>query len=62
MRKLKDLINDNLDVSLSKFAEAIGVSRPTIYNIINDTMKHKPSAYIVKRICKYFNVDYKEYL
>lgn len=58
--KLKDLIYNELTISISKFADQVGISRPTIYNILNGT--RKPSLPTVKRICKYFGVDWKDYV
>lgn len=59
MKNLKDLINDNLMISLRQFAKESGVSRQTLYNIMNG---FKPTVLTVKKICAYFKVDYKEYL
>lgn len=59
-KKLKALINDNLEVSICQFAKDIGVSRMTIYNILNG--KCYPALPTIKKICKYFNVDFKNYI
>lgn len=58
--KLKDLIFEKMTISVNKLAKEIGVSRPTICNILNG--KGKPSLPTIKRICKYFNVDWHDYL
>lgn len=60
MKKLQDLINYKLMISIRKFEKETGVCRQTIMNILNNN--HKPTELTVKKICKYFNVDYKEYL
>lgn len=60
MSKLKDLINDNLEVSVSQFCRKIGLSRQTIDNIMHD--RHEPSLVTVKRICKYFGVDWRNFV
>lgn len=58
--KLKDLILDRLEVSVSQFCREIGLSRQTIDNIIKD--RHTPSLPTTKKICKYFGVDFKEFI
>lgn len=58
--KLKNLINDNLKISLRQFAKETGITRQTIYNIMNN--KHAPEFLTIAKICAYFNVDYREYL
>lgn len=58
--ELKDLINDRLMISLRQFAKECGVTRQTIYNILNG--KYPPSLLTVKKICAYFGVDYKDYM
>lgn len=60
MNKLKDLINDRLMISLRQFEKECGVTRQTVYNILNG--KGKPSLLTVKKICAYFGVDYKDYI
>lgn len=59
--KLRDLIVENLDMSVYKFAKEIGLSRPTITAILKDS-DTQPTLLTIKRICKYFNVDFKDYL
>ena len=58
--KLKQLINDRLMISLRQFEKETGVTRQTIYNIINGTTK--PCVLTVKKICAYFGADYKDYI
>ena len=60
MNKLKDLIADNSMISLRQFAKEVGVTRRTLYSIING--EHKPYLLTVKKICAYFGVDYKDYI
>lgn len=59
--KLKDLIIEKLEMPVYKFCKEIKVSRPTIDNILNKN-EFNPSLMTVKKICKYFDVDFKEYL
>lgn len=58
--KLKDLILDNLEVSISQFSKDIGLNRRTIYYIL--TEKHQPRRVTIKKICKYFKVNFKDYI
>lgn len=58
-KDLKDLI-EMRTIPLRQFEKEIGVSRQTISNIM--TGKTAASFLTVKKICNYFNVDYKEYL
>lgn len=58
--KLKDLIMDNLEVSISQFSKDIGLNRRTIYYIL--TEKHQPRRVTIKKICKYFKVNFKDYI
>lgn len=63
--KLKDLIIDRLDITVSQFCKEVGISRQTIDNILNDYKRAKaksPSLLTIKRICKYFDVDFRDYL
>lgn len=46
--------------TLTTLSGKIGISRQTLQNILNN--KVQPSLLTIKKICKYFNVDYKEYL
>jgi len=58
--KLKDLIRENLDVPMYKFCKKVKVSRTTIHNILNKD--YKAGLLITKKICNYFNVDFRDYL
>lgn len=58
--KLKDLINDKLDIPIRQFSKEIGVSRQTIYNILKGVKDIKINT--LKKICEYFGVDYHEYI
>lgn len=60
--KLKDLIKNKLEVSVSQFCKEAKISRPTIDNIIHDRKKHKPTLLTIKKICKYFGANYKDYV
>lgn len=58
--KIKQLIMDHLMISIRQFAKEVGLNRQTIYNILNDV--GTPSVLTVKKVTKYFGVDYKEYI
>lgn len=60
-KSLADLINNNLFISLRQFEKEVGIARQTLAKIINDP-NHKPSVLTVKLICRYFNVDYRDYI
>ncbi len=60
--KLKDLILDRLEISMSKFCKEVGLSRQTIDNIMNDKNKNGASLVTIKKICKYFDVDFHDYI
>lgn len=57
---IKDLILDRLEVTQEEFCRAVGISRTTFYFIMNE--KHEPSMVTIKKICKYFDVDFRDYL
>lgn len=59
MKDLKELLNER-EISLRQLSKEIGVSRQTLYNLANK--KTNPSFLAVKKICAYFNVDYKDYI
>lgn len=58
--KLKDLILDRLEVPRVDFCKQVGISRETFYSIINE--EHQPRILTIKKICKYFDVDYRDYV
>lgn len=60
--KLKDLILDRSMVSMEELSQNIGISRQTIYNIIDKKEKYKPSLLTIKKICKYFNVEWRDFV
>ena len=60
MKSLKNLINEKLMISERQLSKEIGISRQTIYNIMTD--KGTPTILTVKKICAYFNENYKEYI
>lgn len=60
MKNLKNLINEQLRISIRKFAKEIGISRQTVYNIMMDN--NKPTILTVKKICGYFGENYKDYI
>lgn len=59
MKQLKDLI-DTRTVTYDVLSKKIGTTKQTLFNIKND--KGTPSMLTVKKICKYFKVNYKDYL
>ena len=60
--KLKNLITDNLEIAGCLLAEKVGLSADVIYKLINGNYEHKPKLITVKKICKYFNVDFRDYI
>lgn len=58
--KLKNLILNKLDVSISQFCKDINISRRTIYNILED--KHEPNIVTIRKICHYFKEDANKYI
>lgn len=58
--KLKELMNNKLLISLRQFEKEAGVSRQTVYNLMND--KKKPSDLTIKKICAFFGEDFKDYI
>ena len=60
--KIKDLILDNLNMSIRKFCKEVGLSRTTIDYILNDENKHELNLLTIKKICNYFGADYKDYI
>lgn len=59
-KSIKELINDKLMISLRQFEKESGVTRQTVYNILNG--KGNPTLLTVKKICAYFGVNYKDYI
>lgn len=58
--KLKDLITERLEVSISKFCRDAGISRYAVYYILKG--EHEPRLGTIKKICKYFKVDFHDYI
>lgn len=58
-KDIKELI-DTRTITLSELAKEIGTTRQTIYNVSQG--KINPSLLTVKKICAYFDVDYKDYI
>lgn len=56
---IKDLI-ENAPISYRRLSKEIGISRQCLHDIVNGT--RKPTFYTVKKICAYFNVDWREYV
>ena len=67
MKELKDLIREANEqmtteqkLTYCELAKAIGVTRQTIWNILQD--RATPTLDTIKKICKYFGVDYHDYV
>ena len=59
MKQLKDLIDTRTD-TFETLTKKIGPTKQTLLNVINN--KGTPSMLTVKKICKYFKVNYKDYI
>lgn len=59
MKDIKELLNER-EVSLTQLSKETGVTRQTLNNIVQGN--NKPSLLTVKKICTYFDVDYKDYI
>lgn len=59
---IKDLILDRLEVPVSQFCKECGVNRTTIDNIIHDKGTSTPSLLTIKKICKYFDVEWRNFV
>lgn len=59
--KLNKLIIDKLNESQGSFCEKVGISRQTLYNILNKK-GYQPRLITIKRICNYFKVDFHNYI
>ena len=58
--KLKDLILDWLETTIGQFCKEVGIARTTYDNIMQE--KHQPSLLTIKKICKFFKVEFRDYL
>ena len=68
-KSIKDLILDRLEVPASQFCREINMPRTTYENIIHDNRDYKrkkgkytPRLITIKKVCKYFNVDFHDYI
>lgn len=59
MKKIEDLINQRI-ITKGQLCKEIGISRPTLDYILKG--EKKSSLLTIKAICKYFNVDWKDYV
>ena len=59
-KEIKDLLKYNRIKSLRDIAEEMRISYQELHLIENG--KVKPKKETIKKICNYFNVNYKEYL
>lgn len=62
MEKIKNLIQDNLEIPVSQFCTKVKINRTTIVNVLNGTYKSELRLLTIKKICDYFKVNYKEYI
>lgn len=60
MKNLKKLLTTEQKMTYCELAKAIGVTRQTIWNILQD--RATPTLDTIKKICKYFGEDYHEYI
>lgn len=60
-KTIKDLLLNNLEETQTEFCKKLKISRQTLYNIINKE-DYSLSFLTIKKICKYFNVDYHDYI
>ena len=59
MKQLKDLIDTRTE-TFETLSRKIGTTKQTLFNEINN--KGTPSKKKKKKICKYFKVNYKDYI
>ena len=59
MKQLKDLIDTRTE-TFDTLSQKIGTTKQTLFNVINN--KGTPSILTVKKIFKYFKVNYKDYI
>lgn len=59
MKQLKELIDTRTE-TFETLSKKIGTTKQTLFNVINN--KGTPSILTVKKICKYFKVNYKDYI
>ena len=60
MKSLKKLLITEQKLTYCELAKAIGVTRQTVWNILQD--RATPTLDTIKKICKYFGGDYHEYI
>lgn len=60
MKNLKKLLTTEQKPTYCELAKAIGVTRQTVWNILQD--RATPTLDTIKKICKYFGVDYHDYI
>ena len=58
--KIKDLIIDRLETTIGKFCNEVGISRTTYDYIMKE--QHELRLDTIKKICRYFNVDFHDYI
>lgn len=58
-KNLRDLL-DEREVSVTDIAKGTGLSRRTIYNVINGS--HNAYRVTICKICIFFGVDWRDYV
>lgn len=60
--KLRCLIVGSLDMSVTKFCKEVKVNRTTIDRILHKRGNQDLRLLTLKKICDYFNKDFRDYL
>lgn len=61
----KKLVTEQLNlrkITVAKLAREIGVTRPTLYNLLDDNPPHEISPIIMVKVLRYFGLNPAEYL
>lgn len=59
-KDIRRLIDEKLMTNYQALADSIGLSRQTIYNIMEQ--RAKPTKLTIKKICFFFKVDFRDYI
>ena len=57
--KIQDLLQERLGLTKSEFCRKANISRPTLDTILRG---EQVSLSTIKKICKYFGIDYRNYI
>lgn len=60
--KLKALILTKSDGNIAKLCRRMDMPRQTMENILKGNNKHGASLITIKKICKYFDEDFHDYI